>query len=243
MEQSQVDLTNCDKEPIHILGEVQSHGFLVAIDVSTGLINYVSENIAGFIKEDPQTLLGKNLEFLGDALDLNIPGSKFLFNQLSNTGFGNKGIESLNPYYVELAGKPSNIILAAAEDDLIIEFEILIKDEFESQKVIGSSISKILTGTTLESILHNAAKEIKAIINYDRVMVYQFGDEGHGKVVAEEKEPGLIPFLNLHYPASDIPKQARELYKINLTRIIADVNAILVQEFEILEILYELFSN
>src|SRR5690606_6353712 len=32
------------------------------------------------------------------------------------------------------------------------------------------------------------------------------------------------PWLGLHYPASDIPKQARDLYKINLTRLIADVN-------------------
>lgn len=56
-------------------------------------------------------------------------------------------------------------------------------------------------------------------------MVYEFGDDGHGKVVAEEKEDYLDPFLNLYYPASDIPKQARELYKINYTRIIADVNS------------------
>jgi len=225
MEQTQVDLTNCDKEPIHILGKVQSHGFLVAVDVSTGLISYVSENISPFIKDDPQSLLGKNLESLGNALNLNSSGSQILFSKLANTGFGNKSIESLNPYYVELAGKPYNIILAATDEDLIIEFEMVIKDAFESQKVIGSSISKILSGITLESILHNAAMEIKTIINYDRVMVYQFGDEGHGKVVAEEKEAGLIPFLNLHYPASDIPKQARELYKINLTRIIANVNS------------------
>jgi chemotaxis family two-component system sensor kinase Cph1 len=225
MEEPPVDLTNCDKEPIHILGKVQSHGLLVALDLNTWLINYISENIASFIENDPQSLLGKNLEFLGSALKLNISGSQFLFNQLIQTGFSSKNIDSLNPYYVELAGKPYNIIIAATDEDLIIEFEVVIKDEFESQKVIGSSISKILIGKTLDSILHNAAKEIKSIINYDRVMVYQFGDEGHGRVIAEEKEPGLTPFLNLHYPASDIPKQARELYKINLTRIIADVNA------------------
>jgi len=225
MEEPPVDLTNCDKEPIHILGKVQSHGFLVALDLNTWLINYISENIASFIENEPQSLLGKDLEFLGSALKLNISGSQFLFNQLIQTGFSSKNIDSLNPYYVELAGKPYNIIMAATDEDLIIEFEVVIKDEFESQKVIGSSISKILIGKTLDSILHNAAKEIKSIINYDRVMVYQFGDEGHGRVIAEEKEPGLTPFLNLHYPASDIPKQARELYKINLTRIIADVNA------------------
>lgn len=225
MDDFNVDLSNCDKEPIHILGKVQSHGFLISVDIATGLANYVSENIASFIDGEPRSLLGKNLEYIGKALDLNVSGSQFLFNQLINNGFSSKSIESINPYYVELSGQAYNIILVAADNDLIIEFEILIKDEFDSQKVIGSSVSKILSGTTLDSILHKTATEIKKIINYDRVMVYQFGDDGHGKVVAEEKEQDLQPFLNLYYPASDIPKQARELYKINLTRIIADVNS------------------
>ncbi len=220
-----VDLTNCDKEPIHFLGKIQSHGFLIGVDITSGLVNYLSENISLHIEGEPKILLGKNLEFLENALNLNISGSQFLFNQLISTGFSNKSIESFNPYYVELSGNPYNIILAVSKNDLIIEFEIEIKNEFDSQKIIGSSISKILSGTSLNSILYNAAKEIKKVINYDRVMVYEFGDDGHGKVVAEEKEEYLDPFLNLYYPASDIPKQARELYKINHTRIIADVNS------------------
>jgi len=225
MQDFTVDLTNCDKEPIHILGKVQSHGFLIAVDMVTGLVEYVSENVAGFIESEPKSLLGQDLEFVAEALHLNISGSQFFFNQLVSTGFSSKSIESLNPYHVVLAGQAYSIILVASGNELLIEFEIAIKDEFESQKVIGSSVSKILSGTTLDSILQNAAKEIKKVINYDRVMVYQFGDDGHGKVIAEEKNDGLEPFLHLYYPASDIPRQARELYKINLTRIIADVNS------------------
>ena len=56
-------------------------------------------------------------------------------------------------------------------------------------------------------------------------MIYKFDEDGHGQVIAEEKNAALEPFLGLHYPASDIPKQARELYKINLTRIIANVDS------------------
>lgn len=219
-----VGLTNCDIEPIHILGKIQSHGFLIAVNKVSGLVNYVSENISSHIEGEPKNLLGKNLEYLGNALNLNESGSQFLFNQLVNTGYSIKTIESFNPYYIELSDKSYNIILTLSGDDLIIEFEIEIKNNFDSQKIIGSSISKILTGTTLNSVLQNAAKEIKKVISYDRVMVYEFGDDGHGEVVAEEKEDYLEPFLHLHYPASDIPKSSRELYKINLTRIIADVN-------------------
>ena len=57
-------------------------------------------------------------------------------------------------------------------------------------------------------------------------MVYKFHEDGHGEVVAETKNVELPPWLGLHYPASDIPQQARELYKLNLVRLIANVEAV-----------------
>ena len=55
-------------------------------------------------------------------------------------------------------------------------------------------------------------------------MVYQFHPDGSGEVIAEAAEAGLERFLGLHYPASDIPRQARILYQRNWLRIIADIN-------------------
>ena len=63
----------------------------------------------------------------------------------------------------------------------------------------------------------------RRLTGFDRVMVYQFLSDGSGAVVAEEKEAHLTPFLNHRYPASDIPKQARELYQRNALRIIPNV--------------------
>lgn len=57
-------------------------------------------------------------------------------------------------------------------------------------------------------------------------MVYRFAEDGSGEVVAETCKPGIGSFKGLHYPASDIPVQARELYKRNLLRVIADVDAV-----------------
>ena len=53
--------------------------------------------------------------------------------------------------------------------------------------------------------------------------VYRFDEEWNGEVIAEAKRADLNPFLGLHYPASDIPAQARRLYTINWIRLIADV--------------------
>jgi light-regulated signal transduction histidine kinase (bacteriophytochrome)/CheY-like chemotaxis protein len=56
-------------------------------------------------------------------------------------------------------------------------------------------------------------------------MVYRFDEDGSGEVIAESARAGLESYLGLHYPASDIPQQARLLYERNWLRIIPDVNA------------------
>jgi light-regulated signal transduction histidine kinase (bacteriophytochrome) len=219
-----VDLTNCDKEPIHILGKVQSHGLLVAVNINTRLISYLSENITEYTVKTAKFFLGKTLEALGEELKLDVSGSQFISSRLINAGLNMQSLENANPYYLEIDEKPYNIIISKSGTEILLEFEPSGKVEFDSQKIIGAAISEILSGKSLSVLFDNTAKVIKKIINYDRVMVYRFGEEGHGQVIAEEKNDNLEPFLGLHYPASDIPKQAREMYKLNLTRLISDVN-------------------
>jgi chemotaxis family two-component system sensor kinase Cph1 len=219
-----VDLTNCDKEPIHIPGKIQWHGFLVAVDSKTHIITYISENIKPFITVEPKNLLDKSIDELENQLDISVLQLKL--TQVLRFGATNESFEDLNPFYLELGGKPYNLIISVSGKDQVLEFETVESDlDFDIQKTIGKSVSDILTGKNLNSLLVNAAREIKKIILYDRVMIYRFNEDGHGEVVAEVKNDDLEPFMGLHYPASDIPKQARELYKINLTRIIADVNS------------------
>ena len=224
MTEFKVDSTNCDKEPIHILGRIQGHGFLIGVDYKDQLIQYISENTASYINDDPAKYLGKHIDEIEARMSISNYGDKLNISKIIILGLGN-GFESLNPFYVQLDGKPFNLIIKNAGPIFLLEFEPCnTKEEFDLQKTIGRSISTILAETGLHPMLKTTALEIKKIIGYDRVMIYQFGEDGHGEVVAEEKNGDLEPFLGMHYPASDIPKQAKELYKINLTRIIADVD-------------------
>ena len=72
MSSYQVDLTNCDKEPIHIPGKIQSHGFLVAVNSQTQIVNYISENIAPFITEAPKNFLGKPIDEFEKSLPISV---------------------------------------------------------------------------------------------------------------------------------------------------------------------------
>ncbi|TDO24083.1 ATP-binding protein [Pedobacter duraquae] len=221
MNTNQVDLTNCDKEPIHIPGRIQSHGFLIAIDIDTLLIKYVSLNTFKFIEVEAADLLDKSILFLEEQMIFK--DDKVQLKSLLILGSQKDSYEGINPYYLNIKGQPFYLIISKSGAYHVLEFEPAILD-FDIQGTVGRSISGILAGRRLISMMENTADEIKKIIGYDRVMVYKFHDDGHGEVIAEAKNEDLEPFYGLHYPASDIPKQARALYLLNYTRIIADVN-------------------
>ncbi len=219
----QVDLTNCDKEPIHIPGKVQAHGFLVAVD-NQFVISYASENISAFLPTQAADLLGQKVSALEHLL-LQQEETGFI-SQLLLLGRHTKSFDTINPYKVVINGADHNLILSQTGSYFLLEFELdSTATEVDIHKTIGRSVSEMLAGKQLKQLLDNAAQQVKQLIGYDRIMIYKFLDDGHGEVIAEYKEDHLEPFLGLHYPATDIPKQARELYKKNLTRIITDVNA------------------
>ncbi|WP_316803339.1 ATP-binding protein [Pedobacter nototheniae] len=216
-----VDLTNCDKEPIHIPGKVQSHGFLIAVDKTNFRISYVSENVSLFINDTAKNLLEKPLAALNSFLTQQEPD--FNIEDLLKLGIIRKSFDAITPHPLEINEKPFYLIISPSVNDWLLEFEPVTL-QYDIQSTVGRSAAAMLTNKNISELLKSAAIEIKKLINYDRIMIYKFLDDGHGEVVAEEKENHLEPFFGLHYPASDIPKQARELYKLNLTRLIADVN-------------------
>ncbi|GAA4213523.1 ATP-binding protein [Pedobacter jeongneungensis] len=216
-----VDLTNCDKEPIHIPGKIQSHGFLIAVDKSDFSITYLSENAGDFLKEQAKNLLDKPLSILNDLIKQQDP--EFDLEDLLKLGIIRKSFDAISPHPIEINGNPFYLIISSSDGNWLLEFEPVTL-QYDIQSSIGRSASSMLQGKSVSALLSSAALEVKKLINYDRIMIYKFLDDGHGEVVAEEKEGNLEPFFGLHYPASDIPKQARELYKLNLTRLIADVN-------------------
>lgn len=216
-----VDLSNCDKEPIHIPGKIQSHGFLVAVDKNSISITYISENVKVFLAEEAKSLLNKQLSVLNQFIKQQDPA--FNIEELLKLGIIRKSFDAISPHPVEINGLSFYLIISSSESDWLLEFEPVTL-QFDIQSSIGRSASSMLQGKSISALLKGAALEVKKLINYDRIMIYKFLEDGHGEVVAEEKEADLEPFFGLHYPASDIPKQARALYKLNLTRLIADVN-------------------
>lgn len=216
-----VDLNNCDIEPIHIPGQIQSHGFLIVVDQNQ-IIRFHSENVYDYLKLPGIEILGQPISSIEPIIGKNEPPN--FINQLIVFGKIN-GFDQTNPFLTDIQGQAFHLIISPSDEYFMLEFEPSESNlSLDIQKMVGRSISGMLADKNLQNLLNNTATQIKNIINYDRVMVYKFAADGHGEVVAEAKKSELNGWLGLHFPASDIPQQARELYKVNLTRLIANVD-------------------
>ncbi|PWN53617.1 hypothetical protein IE53DRAFT_137357 [Violaceomyces palustris] len=78
--------------------------------------------------------------------------------------------------------------------------------------------------TELQSFLKVVVGIVRDITNFSRVMVYQFDELWNGQVVCElvDYNDTHDLYRGLHFPATDIPAQARALYKINKIRLLYD---------------------
>jgi light-regulated signal transduction histidine kinase (bacteriophytochrome) len=90
--------------------------------------------------------------------------------------------------------------------------------------ILSQVQEQLASASTLERFLKVLVGVVKELTGFHRVMVYQFDQLWNGRVVTELLDPRYTKDLykGLNFPASDIPKQARELYKVNRVRLLYD---------------------
>lgn len=213
-----VDLTNCDREPIHLLGRVQKFGCLVAL-THDWKICHVSQNAIEFLGMSAQTLLGAEASLLLPREMIHDIRNKMQYLRPF------KDLEVL--YNVSLVGvaKPFDISFHTTQDRIVLELEVAGSSDSSAADTANMRIvmDQISGKAEHQAMFRHAVTFIKIITGFDRVMMYRFLPDDSGEVVAEARSSDMASFLNLRYPASDIPKQARALYLENPIRIIADV--------------------
>jgi light-regulated signal transduction histidine kinase (bacteriophytochrome) len=210
----QVDLTDCDREPIHIPGSIQPHGVLLAVDPETLAVVQIAGDCRRFFHIDPKDLIGRSLRaWIGPApierLNLLLAGNLIV----------------PKPFFaVEISVEEARFDLLAHVSDglLILEAEPCAESSRNGVELVQGMLARLQT-SSVKAMLDSLAAEVQAVTGFDRVMVYRFGDDDSGHVVAERlSSSDVVSFYDLHYPASDIPAQARELYRKNWIRFIPD---------------------
>ena len=212
-------LANCADEPIRFPGAIQPHGLLLTLTEPALQIIQVSANVETLLARAPESLIGQPLHSLIGA-----EHTAQVLQALQQATFSEAA-----PLRFELNGTEFEGLLHRHQGVLILELEIHVKN-FQPRNVAGVSthlgrmLQRLQAATTLQALYDISVKEIQAMTGYDRVLIYRFEEEGHGQVIAEASDPSMEVFNGLFFPASDIPEQARELYRTNWLRIIPNAD-------------------
>ena len=202
MSGSQIDLDACAREPIHIPGAIQPHGSLLVLD-ATGLdLLWASANFEHMTGRTP------------NELRQSIEPALLTWREAGT-----------NTYRARLQNPDVDMSAHVHQDCLIVEFE-------RSAPTVHSELLFRLTGfaqqmtatLVLADALFETARLIADLTGFDRALVYRFDPDWNGHVVAEAGNGALPSYLDLRFPAADIPAQARNLYSLNRIRLIPDAN-------------------
>lgn len=192
-----VDLRACDREPIHVPERTQPHGFLAAYS-DAGMLVAHSANLPETLDSDALASPSQLTAWLAQE-----PHASRWWEHHHRTADGLQIVE------VEERAKESE---PAAPTD-----------RRPSRYPWHRRLAALPLEAELDVLSHAVAEQIRVLTGFDRVMVYRFFPDFHGEVIGEAKDDRLPPFMGLHYPASDIPAQARALYMRNRSRHVPDV--------------------
>jgi light-regulated signal transduction histidine kinase (bacteriophytochrome) len=212
-EKPAIDLTNCETEPIRYSGSVQPHGALLVVEQASGRIEAASESCATILGLPAKQLLGQSLgSQLGPDVEKSLlaePGVTQPLIPLTLNG------RKFSAHSLRNETSQTLIEIESGEQDASAV------DGLTHMHRTGLDAMRQLSGVA--KITQAAAELVRAMTGFDQVMIYRFDKAWNGEIIAEAVAEGVTPYLGLNFPASDIPKQARELFQLCKVRSIPDV--------------------
>ena len=212
------DLSNCDREPIHLLGRIQSFGFLLGLSPEWE-VTHASTNVAEHLDLEAHDCLGKSLTELFPPDVVHTIRNRIQFLR------GQAGVERARFLRLNSSAQSYDAMVHISGDTFVIEFEPS-RDKADADDDVAqvkAFMSRLAQSASTDRFYTGAVRALQLMTGFDRVMLYRFLHDNSGEVIAESAVGDLESYVGLRYPASDIPTQARELYLKNTIRIISDV--------------------
>ncbi|WP_181700218.1 ATP-binding protein [Chthonobacter albigriseus] len=211
------DLTTCDREPIRIPGSIQPHGVLFVLSAGR-TVEAISANAAALTGRSAGEALGLSLEALVPDLD----------PELLDALTGPLPVDRTQPLGSLRRGAVRYDAMAhAVGPHVVLELEEVPPGQADSRQIqalIGGVVTHLQSVRTVAEGLQAVARTVRELSGFDRVMIYRFDASWTGTVIAEDRNDALPSYLELRFPASDIPQQARDLYRLNRVRQIPDAS-------------------
>ncbi|WP_260739437.1 ATP-binding protein [Tunturiibacter lichenicola] len=211
-------IESCEDEPIRIPGSIQRHGFFLLLDEPNELVIAASENAEEFLQVPLKLILGARLETVLEREVLAV------IRALSPTTETAGQISYLGSF--PLRKELCSVVTHLVGGQRVLEFERvdrLVSSDLMNG-VVTNFVAKLGSLKSEMALCQAITSQVKNLTGFNRVLLYQFDEDGHGTVLTEENDGVLPNYLDLRFPASDIPKQARELYISNTIRIIPNAS-------------------
>lgn len=212
---SRPDLTACDREPIHAPGSIQPHGILFGLAEPDRRVAVASRNLEPIVGRPVEGVLGKPLSDVAQAVDAILDGRVFPAGRSVTLGpvdFGGCG-------YTAVVHRSGALLVLELEADAPTPSSLVLDGRDDT---LVRLVSRLQPPTTEDEAYQAVAAAVRRITGHDRALVYRFDEGWVGTVVGEDRNDRLPSYLGLRFPASDIPAQARELYRVNRIRQIPD---------------------
>jgi light-regulated signal transduction histidine kinase (bacteriophytochrome) len=211
------DLSLCELEPIHTPGAIQPHGAVVVALADGLVVTHASANLETILGRPAETALGRPLhEVIGKAAGHELRRPGLLQDMAAGQVLSLPGLDRGN---LDLRAHRSG-------EYICVDIEPIRHEPRQKPPIIlaQSVLETFKYATTRVGLCELAVTGLRAITGFDRCMAYRFHDEGYGEVIAEARGARLEPYLGLHYPAADVPPQARQLYMRQRVGTIADAS-------------------
>lgn len=208
-------LAQCALEPIRTPGAIQPHGYLLAFETRTQIVQHASANFATLVGHDLGQILGRRLTDWLNADEAATVLAALDVVEIPDTDL---------PLSMMLKGQLCDATLHRNSGLTVLELEPHVASVAQSEHVLARALRRLHGAVGLAALQEASVAEVRELTGYDRVVIYAFDPDGHGSVIAEARADDMTPYLGLNFPASDIPPQARELYKQNWLRMIPDVD-------------------
>ncbi len=224
----QADLTNCERELIHLAGSVQPYGLLLALREPQLRIVQISANAQLLLGAPALGLLNLRVTELGGDIEARVRELSASPDLAEPAPLRCHVLAFGRPCAFEgsVHREPGGALIVELEpvEAARIAVETVHVDGAKLIEMLGSAVERFSTSSSIGILADGVVRSFRDLVGYDRVMVYKFDPDGHGKIIAEARDPRLESLLGHHYPASDIPQRARELYLRNRLRVLVDVH-------------------
>lgn len=219
LQEKNYDSAFCGSIPLHLINLIQPHGVLLILDKQNFNIVQVSENIENVLGIPVNRITGQPLSAFVEArqmADIHSKTDKWDIKDRVSLNMEIKAGDQSKLFSATVHIKEEYVMMELEEtrDDATIESFIHI---YQEVKYIMAVLKE---ARTTEEIGNITTAEIKKLSGFDRVMLYQFDKDWNGTVLGEAREKDMEPYLHLRFPASDIPRQSRDLYFKNPYRLI-----------------------